>query len=118
MTVRPGPQQVDENTGVLLAWETSDRRQRLPDDWPVRRASVLRRDGYRCVALLADAERCVEAATDVDHIEPGDNHDLTNLQALCHWHHIRKSAREGHAANRARNRPRRRRPDKPHPSEF
>ena len=78
----------------------------------------MRRDGYRCVALLADGERCTEPASDVDHIIPSDDHSLTNLQALCSWHHVRKTAREGHEANRARNRPRRRRQDKPHPGEI
>ncbi|RKN09653.1 HNH endonuclease [Streptomyces radicis] len=101
-----------------MAWATSNRRQRLPDDWPTRRAAALRRDGFRCVALLADGERCTEPATDVDHIVPGDDHALTNLQSLCSWHHARKSAREGQAANRAKQRPSRRRPDKPHPGEV
>ncbi|MEU7177038.1 MULTISPECIES: HNH endonuclease [Streptomyces] len=44
-------------------------------------------------------------ATDVDHIEPGDNHDAENLQSLCRHHHARKSAREGaNAANAKRER--------------
>jgi hypothetical protein len=46
---------------------------------------------------------CALPATDVDHIEPGDNHDASNLQALCRFHHARKSAREGaSASNEAR----------------
>lgn len=101
-----------------MAWSTSNRRQRLPKDWPVRRASVLQRDGYRCVAVLVDGERCTESATDVDHIKPGDDHSLTNLQALCRWHHARKSAREGHEARGAVRRPSRRRPEAPHPGEL
>jgi len=40
--------------------------------------------------------RCGAPATDVDHIRPlsrGGTHDETNLQALCHGCHSRKTAR-------------------------
>jgi hypothetical protein len=37
-------------------------------------------------------------ATDVDHIVAGDDHEPSNLQALCRFHHARKSAREGASA--------------------
>lgn len=94
-------------------WIGSTRRARLPRDWSARRARVLRRDGYRCTA--ADyGERCPEPATDVDHIEPGDDHSEANLASLCGWHHARKSAREGAAAAHA-NRAQRVRPPEPHP---
>ncbi|MBV9292644.1 MAG: HNH endonuclease [Frankiales bacterium] len=95
----------------MPAWEKSDRRERLPLDWPQRRAQVLERDGSRC-QLQYDA--CAGVATDVDHIVPGDDHRLTNLQAACQPCHALKSAREGVAA-RARVRDLRRRPTEPHP---
>jgi 5-methylcytosine-specific restriction enzyme A len=79
-------------------WLGSDRRARLPADWPYRRARVLRRDGYRCTALSIYGERCELRATDVDHIKPGDDHRETNLASLCTWHHRRKSGAEGAAA--------------------
>jgi hypothetical protein len=41
-------------------------------------------------------------ASDVDHIEHGDNHNPSNLQALCRFHHARKSAREGAQAKTAK----------------
>ncbi|MFI9721515.1 HNH endonuclease signature motif containing protein [Streptomyces sp. NPDC052396] len=53
---------------------------------------------------------CGLLATDVDHIEPGDNHDAGNLQALCRFHHAKKSATEGaNAANAKRERRERKR---------
>lgn len=33
-------------------WETSDRRQRLPQNWNVLRLSILRRDSWRCQMKL------------------------------------------------------------------
>lgn len=78
-----------------MAWATSDRRSRLPSDWPAIRRRILKRDGYRCTALMRDRTRCTEEATDVDHIRPGDDHDDSNLTSLCGWHHARKSSREG-----------------------
>lgn len=85
-------------------WEGSDRRSRLPADWPKIRRRVLRRDGGQCTALDQAGARCVELATDVDHIEPGDNHSPSNLGSLCDWHHKQKSSREGAAAYAAKRR--------------
>jgi len=96
-----------------MAWDTSDRRLRLPDDWPLRRLRVLRRDGYKCQARDSLGVQCGAPANQCDHIEHGDNHDLDNLQALCSWHHARKSSKEGHAARRPRVR--QRREPEPHP---
>lgn len=92
-------------------WAGSARRDELPDDWPERRAFVLARDGYRC-RWTEDGPRCRQRATDVDHIEAGNDHRVENLQALCSWHHGIKSSREGNAA---RWRVRRKRPAERHP---
>lgn len=75
-------------------WAGSDRRDRLPSDWPARRAKVLARDGYRCTEQTPQG-RCVARATDVDHVVRGDDHSLANLTSLCSSHHAAKSAREG-----------------------
>lgn len=99
-----------------MAWQQkgpSDRARRLPPDWHRIRARVLRRDNYRCQARMSTGYKCGEPANQVDHIEPGDNHDERNLQALCQWHHARKSSREGAAARRPR--PSRTRPPEAHP---
>ena len=85
-----------------MAWNGSDRRERLPANWPAIRLRVLRRDCWRCMARMSDGTRCSEPATDVDHITPGDDHSPANLQALCRWHHGQKSAREGAAASVAK----------------
>lgn len=50
-------------------------------------------------------DRCPELATDCDHITPGDNHDVANLQALCGYHHSVKSGREGRAGSDADRQP-------------
>ncbi|KOG26808.1 HNH endonuclease [Streptomyces viridochromogenes] len=85
-------------------WSSSDRRERLPADWPKIRLRVLRRDGHRCTARDQYGERCEELATDVDHIVPGDDHRETNLRALCGFHHQAKSSREGALALAAQRR--------------
>lgn len=98
-----------------MSWEGSDRRSRLPPDWPRIRARALSRDGHRCTWFDGDA-RCVEEATDVDHVVPGDDHGEWNLQSLCSTHHKVKTAREASAASVAARAARpRRRPTPPHP---
>lgn len=97
----------------MSGWATSDRRSRLPPDWRRRRAAVLARAGQRCEALDSLGQRCPERATDADHVQRGDDHRMTNLQALCRWHHGQKTARE--AADARRPRPTRRREPEQHP---
>lgn len=97
-----------------MGWESSDRKSELPQDWALRRMRVLRRDSYRCQARDSTGRACGEWANQCDHIEPGNNHDLDNLQALCAWHHARKSSREGVAARRPRAR--QSREPEPHPA--
>ena len=82
---------------------------RLPADWPQRRARTQARAGDRCEALLHDGSRCTARGTDCDHIKHGDDHDEANLQWLCPWHHKRKTQLEARAeldAIRAANLPR------------
>lgn len=79
-----------------MAWErngSSARKLRLPADWPTRRQRVLRKAGYRCA-------ECRGPASEVDHIEPGDDHSESNLRALCKRCHAKKSSAEGVAARR------------------
>lgn len=71
-------------------WAGSNRRQRLPSNWSTLRAHVLERDAHQC--------RCGAPATDVDHVLAGDNHDPTNLEAICARCHRAKSSAEGNAA--------------------
>lgn len=85
-------------------WAGSDRASRLPPDWPILRAAVLTEAGHRCEILVRDGSRCRDRATEVDHIEAGDNHTRANLQAICEWHHRRKSSREGNSARARRHR--------------
>jgi 5-methylcytosine-specific restriction protein A len=75
-----------------MAWDTSDRRYRLPSNWPQIRLFILRRDNYEC-----QIPGCFRQATDVDHIVHGDDHDPSNLQAICKPCHAFKSSQEGHA---------------------
>lgn len=100
----------------MAQWRGSNRREHLPDDWKARRRRVLRRDGYR-YTWRHDGVRCLELATDVDHIVPGDDHGDANLRSLCDWHHQHKSSAEGGVARaEARRRTDRRfRRSEPHP---
>lgn len=82
-----------------MPWETSDRRERLPADWPAIVARIKKRDGNRCRWILEKTKRrCPRDGTQVDHRIPGDNHADSNLQLLCDFHHGKKSAKEGHEA--------------------
>jgi len=56
----------------------------------------------------------VNTATDADHIIPGDDHSLSNLQGLCRQHHLIKTGREVQAAQ-AKIRKLRRLPEEPQP---
>ena len=99
-----------------MAWEGSDRRSRLPADWQARRLRVLRRDRYACQHRDPAGRKCNAPANEVDHIERGDDHRDTNLQALCRKHHGEKTAAEGHAAWAAKRIPTRR-PEEVHPAD-
>ena len=81
------------------AWQGSDRRSRLPNDWAKRVAIVKERDGYTCVQH-DDGVRCARKGTDVDHIMRGDNHAYSNLQLLCAEHHTMKTVQEAAEARR------------------
>lgn len=95
-----------------MAWDNSTRRERLPGDWQTRRIRVLRRDGYRCQARSVSGVPCHAPARDVDHVVPGDDHSLDNLQALCVECHKAKTL-----AERPKLPPRRRRPEA-HPGGY
>jgi 5-methylcytosine-specific restriction protein A len=97
----------------LPQWKGSDRKSRLPADWTRLRQAVLKRCGHRC-EWMDGAFRCPNDATDVDHIIPGDLHELSNLQGLCNPHHLTKTGREVQAA-RAKIRAKRRLPEEPQP---
>jgi 5-methylcytosine-specific restriction endonuclease McrA len=77
-------------------WAGSTRKSRLPVDWERLRAVVLQRCSFRC-EWNEDGSRCPYPATDVDHITPGDDHSLANLQGLCAAHHLTKTGREAKA---------------------
>jgi 5-methylcytosine-specific restriction enzyme A len=78
-------------------WAGSRRRTRLPGNWRTIRAAVLRRDGHQCT-WVHNGQRCIQQATEVDHIRPmTDDHSLASLRSLCTMHHSKKSSAEGHA---------------------
>lgn len=80
--------------------------------WRKLRRQILERDGYRCAVV-----GCTQRANEVDHIRPhslGGTDDPINLTSICRYHHARKSAAEGHAAQ-AQRRAAQRRPIEKHP---
>lgn len=83
-----------------MAWATSNRRQRLPDDWSARRAKVKARANGRCQATAHQPD-CNGTGTDADHIRPGDNHSLNNLQWLSAPCHKAKTTAENTARRQA-----------------
>ena len=96
-----------------MAWKTSTRSKRLPHDWPTRRRRVQARAHDRCQART-HAPGCDGRGSECDHIIPGDDHDLANLQWLNHFCHKAKTERENAEANRQAARLRRR-PAETHP---
>lgn len=96
-----------------MAWSTSDRLDRLPPWWSKFTEKFLRENP---TCAIKD-EGCQVQATEVDHIIPGDDHSLKNLQPACERCHAKKSSREGNAA-KARMRALRRRPRDRHPGEL
>jgi 5-methylcytosine-specific restriction protein A len=93
------------NTGKQ-PWSTSTRRQRLPSDWPKRRAVVKRRAQGQCQAQVHEPD-CPRIGTECDHIIAGDDHSLSNLQWLSGPCHRAKTLAE---AVKGRARPTKRRP--------
>ena len=102
--------------GNVMAWHTSDRRHRLPKDWPAIVSRIKARDQHRCQASRHDP-RCDGRGTDVDHIIQGDNHSDDNLQLLNEHCHRAKTADETAARNRL-NAKLRRRPEEDHPGRL
>ena len=115
-----------------MPWTTSNRRQRLPTNWNKLRKQVLAKANYKCAGLdpvatpppsTTERQRgqhrwhhpaCTMRATDVDHIVAGDNHELSNLQALSRACHTAKTTHENTAA-KARIRAAAARERPPHP---
>lgn len=92
-------------------WAGSDRAQRLPADWPQRKAAAWRRDGDIC--WWCGRGGAGPGQGQIDHKTPGDDHSLANLAPIhpvpCH---AQKTAAEG---NQARWRHREQRPSEKHP---
>ncbi|ASR86195.1 HNH endonuclease [Mycobacterium phage BobSwaget] len=95
-----------------MSWAGSRRRHELPPDWEARRLTVLSDANWICEIQYEG--RCVGTATEVDHIERGNDHSYSNLRAACHRCHAKKSSIEGNAARWA-NHARRKRPEQRHP---
>jgi 5-methylcytosine-specific restriction endonuclease McrA len=87
----------------MPGFEGSDRRRTLPADWPTIVKRILIRDHHRCQHIREDTQRkCGRRASDVDHIisyKQGGTDDDSNLQALCAYHHGKKTGREGGTAS-------------------
>lgn len=83
----------------MAHWRGSDRKQRLPPNWPTLRRQAKERAGGIC-EMVAHGYRCTEVGTDADHIEPSGSDDLSNIQWLCRKHHLQKTGRDSHHLRR------------------
>ena len=69
----------------------------MPANWQSLRMAVMTRDRGSCRWVRDDGQGvCGRRANQVDHIDPGDDHRLSNLRALCEYHHAKISAVQGH----------------------
>lgn len=104
-------------SGVRMGgWYGSDRSDRLPRDWAAIRVMVRERAHNRCQASVHSV-LCNGIGDDCDHIVPGDDHSLANLQWLNHNCHKLKTARES-AERNARRACQRRHPVEKNPGSF
>lgn len=102
----------------MAGWEGSDRHDRLPGNWSKLVKAVKIRDKGRCRWILPKSKtRCPRDGTDVDHIVPGDDHSLKNLQLLCAHHHQVKTALDNRRARRS-DKARKYRPTEKHPGDI
>jgi 5-methylcytosine-specific restriction protein A len=104
-----------------MAWETSDRLQRLPDNWGALKRVIKARARRtsklgiaQCEQRLPSGKRCPRLGTDCDHKIAGDDHSESNLQWLCPTHHERKTVKEAAEGRRAFKRSKYR-PSEDHP---
>ncbi|QFG04480.1 HNH endonuclease [Mycobacterium phage Jeeves] len=95
-----------------MSWASSRRRYDLPPDWETIRLSVLRDADWICELRTEDV--CLGTASEVDHINRGNDHSRSNLRAVCHRCHAKKSSAEGNARRREL-RAQRKRPPERHP---
>lgn len=107
-----------------MTWDTSDRRSRLPANWPKLVSSVKKRARAtsklgieQCEKRLPSGNRCPRLGTDVDHVIPNDDHGIKNLRLLCEHHHGIKSSAEGRTA-RAELKQSKYRPREGHPGDV
>jgi 5-methylcytosine-specific restriction protein A len=90
-----------------MSWDTSDRRARLPKDWPKRVAATKARAGGRCEGISLQGEprwhdpKCNGVGRECDHERRGDDHSLPNLRWLSSPCHTTKT----HLEKPSRNRP-------------
>lgn len=96
-----------------MSWYTSDRRSRLPRNWPALVAATKKRAHGKCQAKQ-HTKGCNRIGTECDHIISGDDHSMNNLQWLSAECHKTKTQAEAAQNNTARA-AMRRRPPEPHP---
>jgi len=86
-----------------MVWPSGPRRPHSTV-WPQTVRLVRRRSGGQC-EIVDDGVRCTEAMVEVDHITPWYiSHDdrVENAQAICAWHHTRKTQSEAIEAAQAK----------------
>jgi 5-methylcytosine-specific restriction protein A len=109
----PGCPELVERSGKCETHDKESRREReagrasasargYDTEWRKTRATFLAKH-----RICEDPGGCIEPATDVDHIDGlgpkgPRGHDPSNLRALCHSHHSKRTARDQPAGWNAR----------------
>ena len=98
LTLVTGKGRCPDHTGWKTSPRTASSGRTNTTIWKALRAQALDRDNHQCQIR---GPRCLDTATQVDHIRPvhlGGTDTLPNLQSTCGPCHDEKTAREARAA--------------------
>lgn len=116
---RPTPSARPAPSAAEASSSSSWRSTPLPSDWQAIRLRRFAIDGWRCVWIGQEGDRCAvtgngrDGRLECDHTGAADDHSIDRLQTLCAEHHRLKTSRTTGDLNRRRMS--RRRPPEPHP---